>query len=91
VCLFAALIEVATGHPYMGLFLAVWGTVAVGLIDNIVKPFLIKGDLEMGGAVVFFALIGGIGAFGMVGLLVGPLAVAAFLTLLRMYRRDFIS
>jgi predicted PurR-regulated permease PerM len=91
VCLFAAVIEVATGHPYMALFLAVWGIVVVGLIDNIVKPFLIKGDLEMGGAVVFFALIGGIAAFGMVGLLVGPLAVATFLTLLRMYRRDFLS
>lgn len=91
VCLFAALIEVATGHPYMGLFLAIWAAVVVGLIDNVVKPYLIKGDLEMGGAVVFFALIGGIGAFGMVGLLIGPLAVAAFLTLLRMYRRDFIS
>jgi predicted PurR-regulated permease PerM len=91
ICLFAALIEVATGHPYMGLFLAIWAAVVVGLIDNVVKPFLIKGDLEMGGAVVFFALIGGIGAFGMVGLLIGPLAVAAFLTLLRMYRRDFIS
>jgi predicted PurR-regulated permease PerM len=91
VCLFAALILVVTGHPYMGLFLAVWGIAVVGLIDNIVKPFLIKGDLEMGGAVVFFALIGGIGAFGMVGLLVGPLAVATFLTLLRMYRRDFLS
>ena len=92
VCLFAALMQVVTGHPYMGLFLAVWGIAVVGLIDNIVKPFLIKGELHMGGgAVVFFALIGGIGAFGMVGLLVGPLAVAAFLTLLRMYRRDFLS
>jgi len=91
VCLFAALILLATGHPYMSLFLAVWGVAVVGLIDNVVKPFLIKGELEMGGALVFFALIGGIGAFGMVGLLVGPLALAAFLTLLRMYRRDFIS
>jgi predicted PurR-regulated permease PerM len=91
VCLFAALIEFATGHPYMGIFLGLWGIAVVGLIDNFVKPFLIKGDLEMGGAVVFFALIGGIAAFGMVGLLVGPLAVATFLTLLRMYRRDFIS
>jgi len=90
VCLFAALILLATGHPYMSLFLAVWGVAVVGLIDNVVKPFLIKGELEMGGAVVFFALIGGIGAFGMVGLLIGPLAVASFLTLLRMYRRDFI-
>jgi predicted PurR-regulated permease PerM len=43
----------------------------------------------MGGAVVFFALVGGISAFGMVGLVVGPLAVAAFLSLLRMYQRDF--
>jgi len=91
VCLFAALILLATGHPYMSLFLAVWGVAVVGLIDNVVKPFLIKGELEMGGALVFFALIGGIGAFGMVGLLVGPLALAAFLTLLRMYRRDFTS
>lgn len=91
VCLFAALILLATGHPYMSLFLAVWGIAVVGLIDNVVKPFLIQGELEMGGAVVFFALIGGIGAFGMVGLLIGPLAVATFLTLLRMYRRDYIS
>lgn len=91
VCLFAALILLATGHPYMSLFLALWGLGVVGLIDNVVKPFLIKGELEMGGAVVFFALIGGIAAFGMMGLLIGPLAVATFLTLLRMYRRDFIS
>jgi len=89
--LFAALIKVATGHPYMGIFLALWGIGVVALIDNLVKPFLIKGDLEIGGAVVFFALVGGVGAFGMVGLLVGPLSVATFLTLLRMYRRDFIS
>ena len=91
VCLFAALILLATGHPYMAGFLALWGLGVVGLIDNVVKPFLIKGGLEMGGAVVFFALIGGIAAFGMPGLLIGPLAVATFLTLLRMYRRDFIS
>ena len=43
----------------------------------------------MGGAVVFFALIGGISAFGAIGLVVGPLAVAIFLALLRMYRRDY--
>ena len=91
VCLFAALILLATGHPYMAIFLAAWGVVVVGLIDNVVKPYLIQGELEMGGAVVFFALIGGIGAFGMVGLVVGPLAVASFLTLLRMYRRDLVG
>jgi predicted PurR-regulated permease PerM len=90
VCLAAALVLLATGHPYMAGFLAVWGLVVVGLVDNVVKPFLIKGDVEMHGAVVFFALIGGIAAFGMIGLLIGPLAVAMLLALLRMYRRDYL-
>lgn len=89
VCLFAALILLLTGHPYMAAFLAVWGVVVVGLADNFVKPYLIKGEVEMSGAVVFFALIGGIGAFGMVGLLIGPLAVSLFLALLRIYQRDY--
>jgi predicted PurR-regulated permease PerM len=91
VCVFAALILLATGHPYAALLLAAWGIVVVGLVDNVAKPFLIKGDVELDGAVVFFALVGGIAAFGMVGLLIGPLAVALFLALLRMYKRDFLA
>ena len=39
----------------------------------------------------FFALIGGLAAFGPVGLLVGPLAVALFLALLRIYERDYLN
>lgn len=90
VCVGAALLLLATGHPYMAGFLGLWGVTVVALIDNIAKPFLIKDDLEMHGAVVFFALVGGIAAFGMIGLLVGPLAVAMTLTLLQMYRRDYL-
>src|SRR6185436_2396020 len=84
VCLVAAGLLFINGHPYMALFLAIWGVVVVGLIDNIVKPWLAKAGMEMHGAVVFFSLIGGIAAFGMIGLLIGPLAVSLFLTLLRM-------
>jgi predicted PurR-regulated permease PerM len=61
----------------------------VGLVDNLVKPLLIKRGMELRGVVVFFSLIGGLAAFGSVGLLLGPLVVAFFLTLLRMYERDF--
>jgi predicted PurR-regulated permease PerM len=89
IVLFAAFILLVTGHPGMAAFLAAWGILVVGLVDNVVKPWLIKGDIEMHGAVVFFALIGGIAAFGMIGLLVGPLAVALFLAILRIWRRDF--
>jgi predicted PurR-regulated permease PerM len=89
VCLAAAGLLFVTGHPYMALFLALWGFLVVGLVDNIVKPFLVKSGMEMRGAVVFFALIGGLAAFGTVGLLIGPLAVAFFMALLRIYQRDF--
>jgi len=88
-CIVAALLLLATGHPYMAIFLAVWGVGVVGLVDNLVKPFLIKGGMQMPGSVVFFSLIGGLATFGAVGLLLGPLAVALFLALVRMYRRDF--
>lgn len=89
VCLFAALILLITGHAYMALFLAAWGVVVVGLIDNVVKPYVMQGDVDMGGAVIFFALIGGLITFGPLGLLLGPLSVSFFLALLRMYRRDY--
>jgi predicted PurR-regulated permease PerM len=89
VCLTAAALLLLTGHPYAALFLAIWGLTVVGLIDNVVKPFLIKSGMELHGAVVFFSLIGGLLAFGPTGLLVGPLIVAFVLALLRIYQRDY--
>ena len=91
VCVVAAGLLFVTGHPYLALFLALWGFLVVGLVDNIVKPFLVKSGMEMHGAVVFFSLIGGLSAFGTVGLLIGPLAVAFVMALLRIYQRDFRS
>jgi len=58
-------------------------------VDNLVKPVLMRAGMQMRGVIVFFALIGGVAAFGPVGLLLGPLAVALFLALLRIYERDF--
>lgn len=87
VCLFAAVILLAMGKTWMALFLAIWGVTVVGLVDNLLKPVLAKRGMEMHGAVVFFALLGGLAAFGTVGLLVGPLIVAFFLALFRLRQR----
>jgi predicted PurR-regulated permease PerM len=89
VSLGAALLLYVTGHPYMAIFLCAWGLVVVGLVDNVVKPLLIRRGMEIHGAIVFFALIGGLATFGGIGLLVGPLAVSMFLALLTIYHRDF--
>jgi predicted PurR-regulated permease PerM len=90
ICVVAALILLALGHPYMATFLAIWGLFVVGLVDNVVKPLLVRGGMQMPAAVVFFALLGGLAAFGGIGLVFGPLLVSLFVTLLRMFERDFV-
>lgn len=76
------------GHSYAAVFLVLWGILAVGLIDNVVKPYLIRGGLELHGAVIFFALVGGLAYFGPVGLIAGPLVVSFFLAVIGMWDRD---
>ena len=78
VALPVALLMLALGHPWAAIFLAAWALGVVGLIDNVVKPLLIKSGARLDAAVLFFALIGGLAVFGAVGLIVGPLAVALF-------------
>lgn len=89
VCLVAAAIQLVTGHPWAALFLALYAFLVVGLVDNVVKPLLMKDSVRMHGAVLFFALLGGLAAFGAMGMLIGPLAVALFLAMLRIYQRDY--
>jgi predicted PurR-regulated permease PerM len=76
------------GHPLAALFLAAWSVLFVGTVDNLVRPLLIRGDLDVHGAIVFFSILGGIATMGLAGLVVGPLSLALFLTMLRFYRRD---
>ncbi len=80
-----------TGHTVTGIFLAIWSALVVGTVDNVLKPIVMKDGMAMHGAIVFFALIGGITAFGPVGLVLGPLSVSLLLSVLRIYQRDFVS
>ncbi|HEY7515753.1 MAG TPA: AI-2E family transporter [Vicinamibacteria bacterium] len=74
--------------PGFAIGLGLWSVLGVGLADNLVKPLLMKGRMEIHGAVIFFALVGGMAAFGPVGLAAGPLIVSFFLAIVRMCRRD---
>lgn len=78
-----------TGHPYAGVFLAIWGVVVVSLSDNVARPFLLKGGMELHGGVVFFALLGGLAVFGGIGLVLGPLIVTFLVAALKLYRAEF--
>lgn len=84
-----SLLLLATGHPYAGVFLAIWGVVVVSLSDNVARPYLLKGGMELHGGVVFFALLGGLAVFGGIGLIVGPLILTFLVAVVKLYRREF--
>ena len=77
-----------TGHPWAALFLGLWSMLAVGLVDNLLRPFLMRGELHVHGVVLFFVIVGGMAVFGFAGVLVGPIALAFFLSMVRFVSRD---
>jgi predicted PurR-regulated permease PerM len=86
-----SLLLFAAGRTSAAIFLLAWGLLVVGFVDNLVKPLLMRGRMEVHGAVIFFALLGGLAAFGPVGLVAGPLILAFFLAIVRICHRDLAT
>ena len=68
-------------HTAWGVFLAVW-SVIVGTLDNVLRPILIRLGADIPLLLIFAGVIGGLFAFGLVGIFVGPVLLAVSYTLL---------
>jgi predicted PurR-regulated permease PerM len=71
------------GRISTGLALLAWGTFIVNPTDNILKPLLISGATDVPLAVVFIGVMGGLLAFGLIGLFLGPLILSILLAIWR--------
>jgi predicted PurR-regulated permease PerM len=71
------------GRWVAALVLAVWSVAVVSSADNVVRPLFISGRAQISTLPVFLGLLGGVTAFGPIGLVVGPVVVALTLTLVR--------
>ncbi|HEX2542031.1 MAG TPA: AI-2E family transporter [Caldimonas sp.] len=67
--------------------LAVFGTVVIGLVDNLVYPLIVKGRIRMHAVPVFVSIIGGLIVFGASGLILGPLLLALTDSMVTLWRR----
>jgi len=80
----------ATGHAGKALGVGLWSLAMVVFVaDYILRPKLVGMRIKMNDLLVFIAIFGGIEAFGVMGLILGPIAVAVLLSLLRIYQRDY--
>jgi predicted PurR-regulated permease PerM len=75
------------GDPLWGTVLLVF-TIVAGGIDNIIRPFLIKKGADLPLIMIFAGVIGGLIAFGVVGLFIGPVVLAVTYTLLKAWVSD---
>ncbi|MBS0367407.1 MAG: AI-2E family transporter [Proteobacteria bacterium] len=71
------------GHTVAGVALGIWGALVIGWIDHFVRPFLISREAQIPFLLVLFGVLGGLAAFGLVGLFAGPVILAVLLAVWR--------
>lgn len=77
-----------TAHWGKALFLLVYGAGVISMADNIVRPLVLSGRVKLNTLLVFFSILGGMQAFGFVGLFVGPITVSVAAALLGMLAEE---
>ena len=78
----AAIVLAAQGRWGATAFMVIWGALLVSLVDNVVRPLLVSGRAPVGTLTVFIGVLGGIAAFGAIGLFLGPVVLALIIALL---------
>jgi predicted PurR-regulated permease PerM len=77
----AATVLAVQGHWIKALILAGFCSIVIGSIDNVLRPRLVGHDTQMPDLLILFSTLGGIGAFGAIGFIVGPIIAALFVTI----------
>ena len=76
------------GETAAGLGLLAWGTFVVSWVDNLIRPLVISKATEIPFLIVMFGVLGGLAAFGMIGLFVGPVILAVLIAVWREWLED---
>ena len=79
------------GAVLRGLILLALGVFVISMVDNLLRPFFISSKTKIHPLLLFFAVLGGIQAFGLIGLVAGPLIATLFLTMVEIYTQGIQS
>ena len=85
----AAIALFAQGRPGLAILMAIWGVAAVGSVDNLIRPFVYRRYAQIHPMITVVGAIAGVGYFGLLGLLLGPLAISYFFELIRLYGIEY--
>lgn len=81
----AGIILMVSGSFVKGLIVILVGTVVISQVDSVLRPLLIAGRASMHPLMLFFSIMGGISLFGLLGVVLGPMIAAIFMTLIKIF------
>lgn len=85
-------LSLALEHRYAwAVALALWGLLVLGQVDNLIRPWVFRRYAQIHPFVTVIGAFAGIRYFGLLGLLVGPLAISYFFELIRMYKAEYLE
>jgi predicted PurR-regulated permease PerM len=79
------------GRYGWALALTLWGILLVGNVDNVIRPMVFRRWAQIHPFITVIGAFAGINWFGLLGLLIGPLAISYFFELIRMYRAEYLD
>jgi predicted PurR-regulated permease PerM len=77
------------GKIWQGVFILIWGTLVVSMIDNLIRGYIIKGKAQVHPIFIILSILGGISLFGFWGVFLGPLVISLAITIFHIYELEY--
>jgi len=87
----AGLYLIFTGALWKGIFVLAWGAIVISMVDNLVRPWVVSGKVELHPLVLMFVILGGVQVFGFLGLFLGPVVVSVLAAVFQMLREELAA
>jgi predicted PurR-regulated permease PerM len=76
---------------WMGIGLALWGTVIVAGVDNVLRPLVLMEAANLHPLLTFLSVLGGLIYFGFLGFILGPIVLSILITMFDIYKTEFLT
>lgn len=77
----------ASGNTGAGIGFLIYGTILVSTLENFLRPYIVSRGTEVNSLIILLGIIGGLFAFGVLGIIIGPLVLAYVLLVIDLYRK----
>jgi predicted PurR-regulated permease PerM len=82
---------IITGNPFLAIGYLLYNLLIVSALENILRAHIVQKKAKLSQVIALIGMIGGLLVFGVLGLILGPLILAYFVTFLRAYKEDTLS